>query len=500
MMGPQKRREPKLFYVGVNLDERVPGDHPLRRIAEAIDFTWVRPAVRGRYGRRGNPSVDPVVLLKLMVLLFYEKVPSERALMAQLPLRLDWLWFCGYDLDEKVPDHSVISKARRRWGPAVFEAFFGRVLAACVEAGLVNGTQVHVDSSLVEADADRRALVPAGIEASRQMYRQLEAAASAEPGAGGSAPEPVESPTRPVSPTDPDARLTRKGDRTVLGYKDHRAVDDHCGVVTATVTTHGAVADEARLEEVLRRHEQGVGTEVQTVVADARYGTGETYERLRRRGTRACIPTPRRARRGRFFGPERFQYDAERDEYICPAGQRLHRSDRRPQKGAVRYYATRGTCEACPLRPHCTKGRRRQIARHACQEAIDWAAGCVSQAERRRLMRRRKVRAEGSFADATARHGFKRARWRRLWRVRIQNLLIAAVQDIRKLLRYARWPRVAGAQALRPRPRAAFLSGIRRWTRGSRAAIRRLGRAARAWPAPKPSLRPASPPPMPAPF
>ena len=116
MMGPKKRREPKMLDVGVNLDERVPGDHPLRRIAEAIDFTWVRPAVRGRYGRRGNPSVDPVVLLKLMVLLFYEKVPSERALMTQLPLRLDWLWFCGYDLDEKVPDHSVISKARRASG------------------------------------------------------------------------------------------------------------------------------------------------------------------------------------------------------------------------------------------------------------------------------------------------------------------------------------------------------------------------------------------------
>ena len=155
MMGPEQKREPRLFYTDFNLDRRVPADHPLRRVAKEIDFSFVRAEVASLYGECGNPSVDPAVLLKLNFLLFYENVPSERQLMEQLPLRLDWLWFCGYDLDSEVPDHSVPSKARRRWGPEVFASFFARVLAQCVDAGLVDGKTVHVDASVVAGNASR---------------------------------------------------------------------------------------------------------------------------------------------------------------------------------------------------------------------------------------------------------------------------------------------------------------------------------------------------------
>ncbi|MBN2455813.1 MAG: transposase, partial [Sedimentisphaerales bacterium] len=106
-------------------------DHPLRKIEQLVDFNFIRSKVANRYGRRGNESVDPAVILKLMFLLFYENIKSERALMSQLQLRLDWLWLCGYDLDEKTPDHSVISKARRRWGLEVFTEFFENILGQC---------------------------------------------------------------------------------------------------------------------------------------------------------------------------------------------------------------------------------------------------------------------------------------------------------------------------------------------------------------------------------
>jgi len=121
-MGPTQRREPKLFYSGLDLEQRVPAGHALRRISGVVDFGFVRGQVRPLYGRRGNPSVDPVVLLKLMFVLYHQNVRSERALMEQRPLRLDWLWFCGYDLDDTLPQHSVISKARRRWGVGTVEA------------------------------------------------------------------------------------------------------------------------------------------------------------------------------------------------------------------------------------------------------------------------------------------------------------------------------------------------------------------------------------------
>ena len=116
MLGCKQQRQPKLFYSLVNLDKRVRADNPLRKIHDIIDFSFVRPQVEHFYGKRGNPSIDPIVLMKLMVILFLENIPSERELMRRLPERLDWLWFCQYDLDNELPDHSVLSKARRRWG------------------------------------------------------------------------------------------------------------------------------------------------------------------------------------------------------------------------------------------------------------------------------------------------------------------------------------------------------------------------------------------------
>ena len=116
MQEPQK----DLFAYNIDLDKRVRRDHPLRRIAETIDFTFVRAEVAKFYGKNGNVSVDPVVILKLMFLLFYDDVASERELMAILPERLDYLWFLGYGLNDEIPNHSVLSKARRRWGKEVF--------------------------------------------------------------------------------------------------------------------------------------------------------------------------------------------------------------------------------------------------------------------------------------------------------------------------------------------------------------------------------------------
>jgi transposase len=125
------------------------------RPVAVVDFGFIHRKVKPLYGRRGNPSVDPVVLLKLMFLLFYEQVPSERALMERLPERLDWLWFCGYDLDDRVPNHSVISKARARWGVEVFSDLFREILDQCIAAGLVDGRLIHADSSVLAANADK---------------------------------------------------------------------------------------------------------------------------------------------------------------------------------------------------------------------------------------------------------------------------------------------------------------------------------------------------------
>ena len=114
-MGYQPGFEPKLFYHQINLEQRVPRNHLLRKIQEQIDFDFIYTEVRGNYGDNGNVSTPPPVILKMMLLLILYNVRSERELMDTIPLRLDWLWFLGYDLDSEVPDHSVLSKARARW-------------------------------------------------------------------------------------------------------------------------------------------------------------------------------------------------------------------------------------------------------------------------------------------------------------------------------------------------------------------------------------------------
>ena len=127
MMG-QHYGQRELFSYGVDLERRVRTDHPLRRVEALIDFAFARAAVAHTYGGNGNVSIDPVVLLKLMFLLFHENVRSERELVRRLPERLEWLWFLGYGLDDDAPNHSVLSKARARWGGELFEELFVRTV------------------------------------------------------------------------------------------------------------------------------------------------------------------------------------------------------------------------------------------------------------------------------------------------------------------------------------------------------------------------------------
>lgn len=435
MMGRAQLAEPKLFYTQFCLAERVNARNPLRAVASAVNFGFIRTEVADLYGYNGNESVDPAVILKLHFLLFFENVPSARLLMERLPERLDWLWFCGYDLDSVLPDHSVLSKARNRWGREPFARFFRQVLEQCVEAGLVDGRVLHVDGSLIAADASKCSLHPRLEVLGGELYDRLER-------------EEGVLPSSPVSSTDPDASLRRKKGRSVLGYQEVRSVDDQAGIITGTTTVTATADEGAQLLAAVEQHEQNVGELPQTVVADKGFGTGENYSQLQQREIRPCIPhTTRRPRQGRI-PQSAFTYDAHRDEYVCPQGHRLHRSSHIRSKKAYTYTLPRKLCAACALAEQCSSARGRVIYRHEQQEAIQWADSLWTREHRRRLMNRRMHVIEGSFGDAATHHGYKRARWRGLASVTVQNLLIAAIQNVRKLLRHARRPQAALAASL----------------------------------------------------
>ena len=448
MMGRPQKPASKLFYVGFSLEERVRADNPLCAIRSAVDFDFVRPLVRPLYGDCGNESVDPAMLLKLMFILFYENVASERALMERMSERLDWLWFCGLDLDSDIPNHSVISKARKRWGVDVFEDFFSGVLGQCVEAKLVDGKLEHVDSSILSANADKSKLQTVLRLACQKLYQGLEGQSGGEEKQEAQLPSEAPAPELgiAVSPTDGDARFTRKHGRKYFGYKDHRVVDDKCGIITATATTPANVTDGSMLTGLLEQHAENTGQAAEAVAADSAYGTADNYRQLRESEVRAAIPHQQQKGMPGKFERDQFRYEESEDCYVCPAGQKLHRTDKPAKRDHFEYRAGTKVCQACPLREKCTGKTGRTFKRHVNQEAIDWADRHLPATLRQWMLRRRRIRAEGSFADAL-RHGFKRARWRGLAMMTVQNLLIATIQNIRKLLKYAGNPRRSTAGA-----------------------------------------------------
>lgn len=427
----------ELFSYRVNLDQRVRPDHPLRRVAQAVDFSFVRAEVTACYGDNGNESVDPVILLKMMFLLFYDNVASERELMAVIAERLDYLWFLGYGLDDAIPNHSVLSKARRRWGKEVFERLFIRTVEQCVAAGLVSGDKLHVDASLVAANASKdsvRKSSPELIAAYATAY------AAQEKKLNDPADRPCFQAVNDVaiSTTDPDAGLVRKGGQgSHPSYHHHRAVDDAHGVITAVETTSGSIAENKKLLPLMAQHQRNAECKLQTVVADYKYGTAENFVACHAQGVVTHLGDAK-AKRGKvegIFAEERFAYEPASDTYVCPAGQRLRRRRYIRRQRVWEYGADKAACAACALRTQCTRSRHaRVVSRHEAAEVLQVCRAQSHSTAGKRDRQRRQYLMEGSFADAANNHGFKRARWRRLWRQQIQDYLIAAIQNVRILL------------------------------------------------------------------
>ncbi len=428
MLGKPNQLHPKLFYNSFSLEQRVHEDHPLRKVKNMIDFSFIRSEVKDLYGYNGNQSIDPAVILKLMFLLFYENIKSERALANQLPARLDWLWFCDYDIDDKTPNHSVISKARQRWGIDVFAKFFQNILLQCIDANLLGGEVVHIDSSTIKANASKDKIIPKLKSLSENLYNELDITTE----------DKSETPQK-ISKTDPDAGFgKKKGSPSVLGYKDHRAVDDKHGIITATVTTAANIRDDKVFTKVLVKSIANTQLKPSTAVADRGYSYENNFEYLHDNDIQSCI-----SQRGfgnitcQHFSRDHFVYNAENDCFTCPAGQKLTRLTIARDNGVVKYRAERQTCQSCEYRSKCVRSSKngRIVSRKIGMDYRHWAYNCLSRETRFYLLKRRKHKIEGSFADASNNHGFKKARYRGLEKVTIQNLLIATIQNLRKLIK-----------------------------------------------------------------
>src|SRR3990172_2017356 len=259
MMSYQDPPQRKLFYIGINLDKRIRKDHPLRKIRELIDFDFIYKEVKDKYGYNGNESIPPPVILKLMLLLVLYNVRSERELMETL-------------------------------GEEAFRGFYERVVWQCVESGLVDGSKIFVDSSLIEADASNNSVVDTKSlkrylkESYKEIEKRLEEEREDEEGDNDDEGGGVNS--RYISTTDPDAAIVRTSGKAKLRYQTHRAVDGAYEVITATEVTPGDVNEAQKMLWLIDTHKLNTETSVETVVADSKYGTISNYLSCYDRGIR----------------------------------------------------------------------------------------------------------------------------------------------------------------------------------------------------------------------
>lgn len=444
MMGYQPKGQNQLFYTNFNLGQRIRKDHILRRINKHIDFDFIYDEVRDKYGIKGNVSVPPPVILKMMFLLIFYNVRSERELILTIPERLDWLWFLGYDIDSEIPNHSVLSKARNRWGVDTFKIFFENIIWQCVDAGLIDGSKLFMDSSMVQADASNNSVVnkeslerylnKSYLILESRLEKERQSDESRDISKSGVANKKY------ISTTDPDASVSRRGKgASKLEYQIHRGVDPKHEVITATEVTPGEVNEAHRMMPLIDKHQANTGKTIDTAVADSKYGTIDNYLSCQERGINPHFNSLEQTQQGagkyeNIFPKEDFTYDAEKDVFICPAGKILKRRKYYKKRKHYEYIASAGTCKACELRYKCTKSKAgRTLKRHVQQDELDAMLIQAASRESRRDIKTRQHLMERSFARSK-RYGYKRARWRRLWRVQIQEYLTSTIQNIMVLI------------------------------------------------------------------
>jgi transposase len=471
MMGRQSKVQNKLFYTAINLEQRIRKNHVLRKVKRNIDFDFIYNEVKDKYGINGNESVAPPIILKMMLLLIFYNVRSERELVLTIPERIDWLWFLDYDLDDDIPNHSVLSKARARWGVEAFKTFFERIVWQCVQAGLVDGSKLFMDSSMVQADASNNSVV--NKESLKRYlntsYQILESRLEEEQKSSDSDQQSKSGAAnrKYISTTDPDASVTRRGKgKSKLKYQVHRGVDQKREVITATEVTPGEVHESHRLESIVDNHQKNTEITVEAVVADSKYGSIENYLACQDRDIKAHFSSLEQTQQGTgtkkgIFPKEAFSYNAETDTFTCPAGQTLKKRRFYKKRQHYEYVAAAGTCNSCQLKKQCTKAKSgRSLKRHVRQDDLDSMLTQASSPESKKDIKTRQHLMERSFARAT-RYGYQRARWRRLWRVQIQEYLTAAIQNIMILLKDVKEPATAlqmrvAAKAVKQASRTKF--------------------------------------------
>lgn len=451
MMGRQS--EPDQLFYQFSFERHVPADHLLRRIDALLDLTFLRAELAPFYSSTGRPSIDPELMIRMLLLGYCYGIRSERRLCEEVHLNLAYRWFCRLGLEGGVPDHSTFSKNRhgRFRDAGVFRRVFEAVVRSCMASGLVGGERFAIDASVIEADVSHARRTdgpatpatwsdPASVTRPVREYLAALDAAAAVPEDERGAEERVgadAAPAKSVSLTDPAAAWTTKGARKVaFGYGLNCLIDLRRAIVLDVEATPARwTAEVASTPVMIERARERFGLAPSRLAADSAYGSGLLIGWLMRRGIEPHVPViDREKQTGGLFTRAQFTFDRERELYICPQGAELRDTGYTGPDGLRRYKAHPKQCGPCPARAECTPGAARMVTRNVHEDEREHVRALRGTAAYERSAReRRKV--EMVFAHLKRNLGLRRLRLRGLTGASDESLLATAAQNLRRLAR-----------------------------------------------------------------
>src|SRR5215831_13056211 len=407
MMGRQQRAHQAQFFYSFHLEERVPALHLLRKINVFVSeaLTEVHREMAAFYSHTGSPSIDPELMMRMLIVGYCYGIRSERKLCEEVSLNLAYWWFCRLDLDDLVPDHSTFSKNRhgRFRDSDLLRIVFERVVGICLAAGLIKGDGFAVDASVIEADASRyHGIEPEKIDwnaierptrAVREYLAVLDGAE--EPEAGRKVP-------KVISPSDPASAWTAKANKRVqFGYGLNYLIDNEHAIIVDVEPTPARTFDEVRSTAImLERTKSRLGIKPKRLAADTAYGTGKFLGWLVDQEIEPHIPVwDKGDRDDGTFSRSDFIFDPEQDQYTCPAGKVLKQFRRNytvartdsAHDGIRKYRASQKDCRACELRSRCCPNMSsRNVQRSVHEEARDHARRLAGTPEYERSRNERK--------------------------------------------------------------------------------------------------------------
>jgi transposase len=439
MMG--RRREQWSLFYQFRLDERILKTHLLRRIDIFVTaaLSKIHERLETYYSEIGRPSIDPELMIRMLIVGYCYGLRSERRLTQEVELHLAYRWFCRLDLDDQVPHHSTFSENRlhRFRDSDVFRHIFERVVASCMAAGLVKGEGFAVDASVMEANASRyHGKAPDEIvwaepeHQTRAVKEYLEALETEVE------PNPDRKPPKVISPSDPCSAWTAKANKRVqFGYGLNYLIDVENAVIVDVEPTPARTYDEVECTKtMLARTERRFHLKPKRLAADTAYGTGRFLGWLVGRKIAPHIPVRDKSERDDgTFSRSDFRWDRRRGVYVCPNNKTLHTTGTVHDGDTLRYRASKFDCDVCALKAQCCPNSpARQVPRDVHEDARDLARRLMG-TKRFLKSRDERKRVEMRFAHLKIHHGFERMRLRGLSGARDEFHLAAIVQNLKTL-------------------------------------------------------------------